>query len=173
MAEDVGVIGFVLKNPIIDALGLNDEGFVHVFGRDAGRFARAVMKQRPALLVLVSTSVHAFRPRYPSGEFFTQMPGFDKRYVQLADRALAHGGLPLLDLRSAQTGARLPPRYSFGLNVVMMPALTVDDLFRNVKNPPARSRVPPLEPKPRTEHGASHAATSRCRPAGAEVSAAV
>ncbi|MEZ4384910.1 MAG: hypothetical protein R3A79_26505 [Nannocystaceae bacterium] len=84
---DVGVIGYVLPNPIVDAFGLNDRAFTGRFARHRKRWVDAILRARPDAVVLVSKSVHEQRGPYRTDDHFAEHPIFRQDY--LFDQAIA------------------------------------------------------------------------------------
>ena len=64
---DVGVIGYLIPQPTYDTYGLNDEAYVHRFGRDRQTYLRHLFaSNRPEALVVVSRRPDVFHRRYSS-----------------------------------------------------------------------------------------------------------
>jgi hypothetical protein len=84
---DVGVIGYVLPNPIADAFGLNDRAFTRRFARHRKRWVDAILREHPDAVVLVSKSVHEQRGPYRTDDHFAEHPIFRQDY--LFDQAIA------------------------------------------------------------------------------------
>jgi hypothetical protein len=70
VACDVGVIGYLLPNPILDGFGLNSESYVHLFDRESRVYAFAVVKEEPDVVVLTSRKHEEFDARYATDGYF-------------------------------------------------------------------------------------------------------
>jgi hypothetical protein len=126
--EDVGVIGFVLPNPIVDLFGLNDERFTHALATKDGEYVRTVMARGPGLVVVVSRSPDQLRPRYAAGRLAVTTPNFFTRYRHVAVmRSAAEQYHYWIFVRRASRHA-LTVRY-FELRGDASPATMVDELF--------------------------------------------
>jgi hypothetical protein len=64
LAQDVGMIGYALLNPIDDAFGLNDEALTHRFELHRTAYVHSLLEKRPDVVVLVSNDPLRFSPRY-------------------------------------------------------------------------------------------------------------
>lgn len=78
---DVGVIGYVLPNPIADAFGLNSREFTGRFALHRKRWVDHIVRQRPDAIVLVSKSLHEERGAYRTDDHFAAHPIFRQDYV--------------------------------------------------------------------------------------------
>jgi hypothetical protein len=70
VACDVGIIGYLLPNPILDGFGLNSESYVHLFDRQRRVYAFAIAKEEPEAVVLTSRKQDEFDARYATDGYF-------------------------------------------------------------------------------------------------------
>jgi hypothetical protein len=131
--EDVGVIGFVLPNPIADLFGLNDERYTHVLASKEGAYVRSVMAHAPGFVVVVSWDPDRLKPRYAAGRIAVTTPKFGKHYVVVTvvrspTERYHYFVFARRDLRRASAKRRL------ALPGNENPASMVDDLFRMARH---------------------------------------
>jgi hypothetical protein len=88
--QDVGVVGYLLRNPIIDTFGLNDEAFAHRFARRRGAYLEHVLDQAPDAMVLISKDPVRFIARYHTDGVIARNPRFLGGYERIATAASAH-----------------------------------------------------------------------------------
>ena len=81
--EDVGTVGYVLPNPVLDLLGLNDEAFVHQMYKQRVYHALTILIAKPELFALVSKRADAFEAQYGAGRMIVRFPGFSRRYTHV------------------------------------------------------------------------------------------
>jgi arabinofuranosyltransferase len=78
--DDVGVIGYVVQNPVRDQFGLNDESFVHEYGGRRVDYLRDLMAKGPRGVVIASRSRANLWPYYASeavlAKYLTEKNGY-------------------------------------------------------------------------------------------------
>jgi len=79
---DVGIVGYLLENPILDAFGLNSREFAD--GSPVQRYAywATIPRRAPDAIALVSRTAGEFRPRYLLGRIALQHPESWKDYSE-------------------------------------------------------------------------------------------
>jgi hypothetical protein len=78
--EDVGVVGYVLPNPVFDLLGLNDEAFTHQVYKQRAYHALNALIAKPEVIALVSKRADSFSAQYGAGGLITRFAGFSRKY---------------------------------------------------------------------------------------------
>jgi len=81
---DVGAVGYILPNPILDAFGLNSEAFIHELDRSRRRYVETVRARDPDAIVVVSRERASWERRYKTGEYLRAGNDFSQRYVKIA-----------------------------------------------------------------------------------------
>jgi hypothetical protein len=81
---DVGAVGYILPNPILDAFGLNSEAFVHEHKRSRRRYVKSLRAREPDAIVVVSRKRGRWKRRYKTGDYLRAGDDFPARYVKLA-----------------------------------------------------------------------------------------
>jgi arabinofuranosyltransferase len=82
--QDVGAVGYLLRNPVIDTFGLNDEAFAHRFARKRQRYLEHVLDQTPDAIVLVSKDRVSLVPHYYTDQVIAQNSRFVGGYERIA-----------------------------------------------------------------------------------------
>jgi hypothetical protein len=78
--QDVGLVGYLLHNPILDSFGLNDEAFIHELGRDRVRHVRALLGKKPGVIVLSSKIATRLQPIYGTDALIAKDQRFQAAY---------------------------------------------------------------------------------------------
>lgn len=86
---DVGAVGYILPNPILDAFGLNSEVFVHELARSRRRYVESLHAREPGVIVVVSRERERWKRRYKTGDYLMAPGDFSERYLKLATIASA------------------------------------------------------------------------------------
>ena len=77
---DVGLVGYLLPNPIVDLFGLNSTRFTHEMKGNRRKFVRSIVSDRPELIVLVSRTPKKWLPKYGTDKHVTKARVFRKHY---------------------------------------------------------------------------------------------
>ena len=64
LVSDVGVIGYLLPNPIDDAFGLNDLDFTHRFRQHRGDYVSSLAEREPAAIIVLSKYPDRYLKKY-------------------------------------------------------------------------------------------------------------
>ena len=64
LVSDVGVIGYLLPNPIDDAFGLNDLDFTHRFRQHRGNYVSSLGEREPAAIIVLSKYPDRYVKKY-------------------------------------------------------------------------------------------------------------
>jgi hypothetical protein len=81
---DVGAVGYMLQNPILDAFGLNSRAFIHEHERSRRRYVKSLRARDPDAIVVVSRKRKRWKKRYQTGEYLRAGDDFAERYVKIA-----------------------------------------------------------------------------------------
>jgi arabinofuranosyltransferase len=133
--DDVGFIGYVVPQRVLDIFGLNSEAYVHVFGGRTHAYAKHLMSQHPAAIVLVSRRANGFRAHFPIGEKLHSLAlrsrAYDEPSVFQSSRADGYHYFVL----SRRGLAKLPPRIHrpFDARRSAAPAQVVDATFAKAR----------------------------------------
>jgi hypothetical protein len=76
LAQDVGMVGYALLNPIDDAFGLNDEALTHRFSLKRAPYVHSLLAKQPDLIVLTSTAKDRLKPHYQTDRMIAMDPLF-------------------------------------------------------------------------------------------------
>ncbi|HMI91425.1 MAG TPA: hypothetical protein VK509_08685 [Polyangiales bacterium] len=88
--QDVGAVGYLLRNPIFDTFGLNDEAFAHRFARKREKYLEHVLDQAPDAIVLISEDSVRLTPHYYTDKVIARNPRFIAGYERIATAVSAH-----------------------------------------------------------------------------------
>ena len=89
---DVGVVGYLLANPILDSFGLNSREYADSTQRQRWFYWGTVPGREPDAIVLTSRSQRMFRSRYASGMQIYKRPDFVEHYSGKATKISAGPG---------------------------------------------------------------------------------
>ncbi len=107
---DVGLVGYLLANPILDAFGLNSREFADGSQHERRDYWQSIPARAPDAIVLVSGARDEFRPKYLSGRIVRKNPNFWRNYAGHAAKISAGGGYVYwVHFRSKTSAVREPP----------------------------------------------------------------
>jgi hypothetical protein len=143
--QDVGLIGYVLRNPLIDSFGLNNEAFTHRFARNRHRYADYVLGRKPEGLVLVSSKSDRFVGVYLTDRLVANDPRFAQRYEPLATVASQDEPYHYMIYRSKRMPgvAQRSGASAFAIDERISVSGMVEDLARRAWSLQSAARCPP------------------------------
>jgi len=86
---DVGIVGYLLVNPILDAFGLNSREFADSSQYERLDYWESIPARAPDAIVLVSRAGDEFRPKYLLGTIVRKSRDFSRDYTEKAARIAA------------------------------------------------------------------------------------
>ena len=112
--EDVGVVGYALRNPVIDLLGLNDEQYVHALDKARDSPALRALVREPEVIALVSRRRERFDPLYGPGNLLVRVSSFAREYqrVHIASAPLDRYHVFVFVRRDLEVAPAFPMHFS-------------------------------------------------------------
>jgi hypothetical protein len=89
---DVGLVGYLLANPILDAFGLNSRDFADSPQHERRDYWESIPARAPDAIVFVSEARDEFRPKYLSARVIRKNPDFWRNYAGNPAKIPAGGG---------------------------------------------------------------------------------
>jgi hypothetical protein len=107
---DVGMVGYLLVNPILDAFGLNSREFADSSQYERLDYWESIPVRAPDAIVLASRAAAEFRPKYLFGTIMGKSRDFSRDYAERAARIGAGGRYVYwVHLHSKTSAVRKPP----------------------------------------------------------------